>query len=96
MTLREQFDAKAKKHGWKNADEFLGYVTLHSQTNLARFNGAQIGLALFMAGDETLATAWLAHPDMWRSVDMRDLVKKTDARLDHELAIAASSDGAGI
>lgn len=87
MPLKEQFDILSKGIGFEDVEAFLGYVSIHSDTERALFNGTQIGTMLKMAGHDEKADAWLKYPKMFRSVDMNDLVKEARARLTHPATI---------
>lgn len=59
-------------------EEFIGYCEIHSQTQLALFNGPQVARMIRLAGEgEDLARIWESRgSDYWKSVDLGDLCEK--------------------
>ena len=70
-----------------NDHEFLAYCDLHSTTQRALFNGAQIARLYRLAGGEfeALAAGHEANLDCWYSADLRDVVKQARQRLVGEM-----------
>lgn len=63
-------------------EEFIGYCRIHSDTELALFNGPQVARMIRLAGEpEELATVWESRGSQyWRSLDLSDLCDKASLR----------------
>lgn len=62
-------------------DDFLGYCVIHSMSERALFNGAQIGILQLLAGDKENSAHWLRNKNQWRGVDLSGLVKEARANV---------------